>query len=161
MEHVAIDDVRNEQSPLEVHSIRRPVSDALGTTNVAMNYFELDAGESFSGGRHTHHDQEEIFYVESGTATFALGRDGEEECTVEAGELVRFAPGEFQMGYNAGDETVRGWAIGAPGAKHDWSEIESIVHCRDCEAETSHGLEPVSGGFVLTCSECGGEFDPR
>ena len=161
MEKVAIDDVRNERSPLDVHSVRRPVSEALGTDSVAMNYFELDPGESFSGARHTHHDQEEVFYVETGTVTFDVGREGDREVEVAAGELVRFAPGEFQMGYNAGDTTVVGWAIGAPGAKHDWEQIESVVHCRSCDRETLHGLQPVSGGFLLTCEECGTEFDPR
>lgn len=161
MEHVSVDEVRNERSPLEVHSVRRPVSDVLGTTDVAMNYFELEPGESFSGGRHTHHDQEEIFYVESGVARFEVGREGDREVDVSGGELIRFAPGEFQMGYNAGDERVVGWAIGAPGAKHDWEQIESLVHCEDCETVTGHGLQPVEGGFLLTCQACGTEIDPR
>ena len=65
MRKVAIDEVDIELSPLGVHSVRRPVSDALGTEHFAMNYFELEPGESFSGGLHTHHDQEEVFYVQS------------------------------------------------------------------------------------------------
>ena len=156
MEHVTIDDVENERSPLEVHSVRRPVSRALGTDHVAMNYFELESGESFSGGRHTHHDQEEVFYVESGTATFQVGRAGETEIEVAAGELIRFAPGEFQEGRNLGTERVVDWAIGAPGATHDWDEIESILPCRTCGEETSHGLALTDdGSFELTCAACG------
>jgi hypothetical protein len=50
MRKVAIDDVEVERSPLGVHSVRKPVSEALGTDHFAMNYFELEPGESFSGG---------------------------------------------------------------------------------------------------------------
>jgi len=61
MENVAIDEVDVEVNLLEVHDVRRPVSQALGAEHVAMNYFELAPGDSFSGGLHTHHDQEEVF----------------------------------------------------------------------------------------------------
>ncbi|WP_135820834.1 cupin domain-containing protein [Halostella litorea] len=154
MEKVAIDEVDNQVNPLGVHSVRKPVSGALGTEHFAMNYFELDAGESFSGGLHAHGDQEEVFYVESGTATFEVGLD-REAVTVEAGELIRFPPGQFQKGYNDGDERVVGWALGAPGATHDWDELQSRVYCPDCEAERTHDVDLVEGTFELTCTECG------
>ncbi|MDZ7688220.1 MAG: cupin domain-containing protein [Halobacteriales archaeon] len=159
MKKVAIDDVRKELNPMGVHSVRRPVSDALGTEHFAMNYFELETGESFSGGMHTHHDQEEVFYVQEGTAVFETP---DEDVVVDEGELVRFAPGDFQMGYNDpehGEETVVGFALGAPSSKHDWEEIESIVYCQDCEEETGHGLELIEGpAFEMTCLECGNTF---
>mgnify|MGYP002760945132 FL=1 len=66
MRKVVIDEVDTELHPQEIHSVRRPVSDALDTEHFAMNYFELEPGEAFSGGLHTHHDQEEVFYVQSG-----------------------------------------------------------------------------------------------
>ncbi len=101
---------------MDVHSVRRPVSRALATTNFAMNYFELEPGESFSGGLHTHYDQEEVFYVQEGTATF----DTEEgQVSVDAAEVIRFDPGEFRTGYNASDERVVAFALGAPGGIHD------------------------------------------
>ena len=160
MDTVAIEDVDVQVNPLQVHDVRKPVSDALGTEHVAMNYFELAPGDSFSGGLHTHRDQEEIFYVESGTAEFEVGRD-RETVAVDAGELVRFAPGEFQTGYNPedADEPVVGWAIGAPGARHDWDDLESLVYCRDCEAERAHGTRLTDERrFRLTCTECGTQF---
>lgn len=159
MEKVAIDEVDIQRSPLGVHSVRRPVSTALGTEHFAMNYFELEPGESFSGGLHTHHDQEEVFYVEEGTTVFDVGMD-REEVVVEAGELIRFEPGEFQTGWNrSDDERVVGWALGAPQSKHDWEEIESIVDCRDCGEETPHGLELTDEGrFKMTCLDCGTAF---
>jgi hypothetical protein len=78
---------------------------------------------------------------------------------VEAGELVRFAPGEFQAGYNEGEDTLVGWALGAPDSKHDWDDIESIVDCRECGEETPHGLELTDEGrFRMTCNDCGTSF---
>ncbi|WP_126661038.1 cupin domain-containing protein [Haloterrigena salifodinae] len=163
MDKTAIDDVDIERNPMEVHSVRRPISQALGFTDFAMNYFELEPGESFSGGLHTHHDQEEVFYVQAGTVTFDTRSPGDEadgrEVTVEAGEVIRFAPGEFQHGYNDSDESVVGFAFGAPKARHDWGQIESLLYCRECEAEVGHGLELTDeGAFRMTCTECGNSF---
>lgn len=160
MEQVAIDEVDIEINPLRVHEVRRPVSDALGTTDVAMNYFELQPGESFSGGLHTHVDQEEIFYVESGTATFEVGLE-RESVTVEAGELVRFPPGEYQTGGVApdADEPVVGWAIGAPGRHHEPDGIRSVIPCRECGDEEIHETEMTADGtFNFECTECGTSF---
>jgi uncharacterized cupin superfamily protein len=162
MERVAVDDVDVVTNPMGVHDIRKPVSRALGTDHVAMNYFELAPGDGFSGGLHTHRDQEELFYVRSGTATFEVGRERER---VEVGpdEAIRFAPGEFQSGFVAedADEEVVAWAIGAPGAHHDWDQIESIVECRDCGEEQVHDTELTDEGrFRFTCTECGTSFSP-
>ncbi|MFC7212035.1 cupin domain-containing protein [Natronoarchaeum sp. GCM10025321] len=156
MEKVRIDDVEDELSPLGVHSVRKPVSAVLGATEFAMNYFELEPGESFSGGLHTHHDQEEVFYVEEGTATFDVGIE-RESVEVAADELIRFPPGEFQEGYNDGSETVVGWAIGAPGASHDWDALQSRIYCPECEEETTQDTTMVDGTFQFTCTECGAE----
>ncbi|AGB32027.1 Cupin 2 conserved barrel domain protein [Natrinema pellirubrum DSM 15624] len=158
MEKTAIDDVEIEVNPMDVHSVRRPISDALGFTDFAMNYFELEPGESFSGGMHTHHDQEEVFYVQEGTATFDT-EDG--EVIVDEGEVIRFEPGDFQTGYNDTDEQVVGFAFGAPKSKHDWDQLESLVYCQECEEEIGHGLELTDdGNFRLTCTECGNTFVP-
>ncbi|CDK41015.1 cupin domain-containing protein [Halorubrum sp. AJ67] len=162
MERVAIDDVDVVTNPMGVHDLRKPVSRALGTEHVAMNYFELAPGDAFSGGLHTHGDQEEIFYVLSGTATFEVGRE-RERVEVGPGELIRFAPGEFQSGFvpeDAGEEVVA-WAVGAPGARHDFEEIESIVECRECGGERIHDTELTDAGrFRFTCTDCGASFSP-
>ncbi len=165
MRKVTIDDVDIEVSPLEVHSVRRPVSEALGTEHFAMNYFELKPGESFSGGLHTHHDQEEVFYIQSGEATFDVADDPDpdaaESISVEGGEVVRFPAGQFQMGYNEedNDERVVGFAFGAPSAKHDFGEIEAAIPCKECGEETGHGMALTGdGNFEFTCIECGNAF---
>lgn len=159
MEKVTIDEVDTQPNPLRVHEIRRPVSAALGTTDVAMNYFELQPGESFSGGLHTHHDQEEIFYIESGVATFDVGID-RETVRVAAGEVIRFAPGEFQTGSVPADgEPVVGWAIGAPGSRHDWGALESVVPCRECGEETIHATTLTEEArFQFRCTDCETSF---
>ncbi|SEH14608.1 Cupin domain-containing protein [Natronorubrum sediminis] len=156
MEKVAIDEVDTQPNPMDVHSIRRPISQALEFSDFAMNYFELEPDESFSGGYHTHYDQEEVFYVEDGEATFET-EDG--DVAVGAGEVIRFGPGEFQHGYNDGDETVVGFAFGAPGAKHDWDEIESMVYCRACEETVAHGVNLTdAGAFEMRCTDCDNAF---
>jgi len=160
MKRVRIGDVPEDPNPRDIHDIRRPVSDALGTEHVAINYFELDPGESFSPGLHAHHDQEEVFYVVSGTATFVVG-PGREAVTVEGGELIRFAPGEFQTGGvpEEADEPVVSLAIGAPGTRHNWGgDLESWVYCRNCEEEHPHETRPTGDGFALTCVACGAAF---
>jgi quercetin dioxygenase-like cupin family protein len=156
MEKVAIEDVENQPNPLQVHEVRKPVSRELGTTDFAMNYFELGPGESFSGGLHRHDDQEEVFHVQSGTATFEVGVE-RETVTVVAGELIRFPPGQFQTGRNEGDERVVGWALGAPGASHDWEDLYSRAYCPECDAERTHDVGFAGDRFELTCTECGNE----
>ena len=123
MEKVEINEVRNEVNPMEVHEVRRPVSDALGTDHFAMNYFELEPGESFSGGLHAHHDQEEVFYVQSGEATFDIADQPDssatESVTVGADEVIRFFPGSSRRGNNDPDDDVAGFAFGAPSDRHE------------------------------------------
>lgn len=158
MKKAELSEVQNVPNPLQVHEVRKPISSVLGTTDFAMNYFELESDESFSGGIHTHHDQEEVFYIQEGTATFERGPNGEKEAVeVGPGEAIRFSPGEYQCGHNRDDETVVGLAIGAPGAMHNWDDLESIVYCPECEEETGHSIALEGSQFELTCNECGYE----
>jgi len=87
MEKVTIDEVSElETNPAE--SLRRPIGDTLGTTDVSINHYELAPGESLSGGLHAHHDQEEIFVVLEGTAAFDVGPE-RDRIDVTAGEAIR------------------------------------------------------------------------
>lgn len=124
-----------------------------------MVYSELMPGDAFSEALHTHHNQEEIFYILEGTATFEVGEE-RERIEVTEGELVRFAPGEFQGGFNATDERVVGCLFSAPGAEHDWAAESLLIECRDCAEETIHAIEPGSWQaetvhLRMTCSKCG------
>ena len=151
MRKVRATDAERMASPA---SVRRAVADAVGAENVAVNYYELEPGDSFAFGYHSHAGQEEVFYVLDGTATFETD-DG--EVVVEEGEAVRFAPGERQQGHNRTDDRVVALALGAPKDAPGGSEL--FRDCPDCGERTPHGLEKTDGGrvAVTTCRECGVE----
>jgi len=150
-------------------SVKRPLTEALGTEDVAINYYELDPGESFAFGYHRHEGQEEVFYVLEGEATFETGEprggsestsggtaseDGEE--TVSAGEAVRFAPGEWQQGRNRGEGRVRALALGAP---QESGETTILRECPDCGERTEQGIDRAedADALVTRCVDCGAE----
>src|SRR6056297_1513384 len=151
MEKVHVDDVDGQMSAADV---RRPVSKALGTEDVAINYYELAPGDSFAFGYHAHGDQEEVFYVQSGTVTFETE---EGPVAVGPGELVRFAPGEFQRGVNEGSERVVALALGAPKESGD---LDLRRECPDCGERTPNRIERADdeeGALVTVCEKCGSE----
>ena len=147
MEKVDIDDLENHP---RVADVQKHASAPLGLSDMALNYYELKPGESFSGALHTHMNQEEVFYVLEGTATF---QTKEEPVTVEGGEVVRFAPGEYQEGRNESDDRVRALAMGAP---QEDGETRTALPCRECGAEY-HEVEVTADGVELTCPDCGNE----
>ncbi|WP_330633208.1 cupin domain-containing protein [Halocatena halophila] len=154
MDKINIEDARVVLSPLDVHSERRPISYELGTTDFVMNFFRLEPGESIAGLFHKHDDQEEVFYVEKGIATFTVGED-KKTVKVKEGELIRFPPGEFQRGDNKDDEPLTVWAIGAPGAGHDPDEVSVLYPCNRCQEETIHEIDRSTIGETrVICNEC-------
>ncbi|MFD1513912.1 cupin domain-containing protein [Halomarina rubra] len=150
MKHVRTEDIDSWMSPA---SVRRPLGKELGVEQMAMNYFELAPGESFAFGYHRHADQEEVFFVVSGEATFETD-DG--ETVVGAGEAVRFEPNEFQQGWNRGEERVVAIALGAPA---DSGETEILRDCADCGERTPQRIEPTEekDALVTVCEGCGAE----
>ena len=134
-------------------SVKRSLTKALGAEDVSMNYYELEPGESFAFGYHRHDGQEEVFYVLEGEATFETD-DGEE--TVGAGEAVRFAPGEWQQGWNRGDERVKALALGAP---QESGETTILRDCADCGERTEQDIERAADAdaLVTRCVDCGAE----
>ena len=150
MEHIEIDEV--ETGGFGRDAEMRPLTDALGTEDMAINHYRLDPGEGFSGGLHAHLDQEEVFVILSGTATFET-----EDGTVEVGEgeAIRFAPGEYQTGSNEGEVAVDALALGAPA---DSTEVRVPVECRECGHEALAAV-PGDDGMAFACPECGTEAD--
>lgn len=134
-------------------TVKRPLSRALGATDLALNYYELAPDDSFAYGYHSHSDQEEVFVVERGRVTFET-EDGPVE--VGAGEAVRFAPGEFQQGVNQGDERVLALAIGAPA---DSGDVEIRRDCPDCGRRTKTTVASSEDGTakITRCLVCGAE----
>ena len=165
MKHVAIEDVDSE--PYEdLHADRRDLAAALGTEHVAITRYVLEPGERFSGSVHAHVDQEEVFALLEGEATFEIRADGDDErgertddVAVAAGEVIRFAPGEFQSGRNAGDERVVALALGAPRESEDVriSRIPVLddrnVACPDCDRD--HMRIARADDVDFECPDCG------
>lgn len=134
-------------------TVKRPLTDAINATNVALNYYELAPGDSFAYGYHMHENQEELFVIQEGRVTFET-EDG--EIVVDAGEVIRFAPGEYQQGINRDDERVVALAIGAP-QKTGNSEI--LRECETCGERTPNTVERAGDGHakITRCLECGNE----
>ena len=150
MEQVSIEEVEtSERSSATV----RGLAEALGATDVAINHYRLDPGEAFAGGMHTHMDQEEVFYVIVGEATFETP-DG--EVSVGEGEAVRFAPGDYQRGRNDGDGPVEALALGAPKESTD---VRIPQPCPACGESENLRAIPAEEGFDFECPECGADVD--
>jgi len=146
MEKVRIEDVETRPGPA---AVSRPLTSALGASDVALNYYEFAPGESFAYGYHRHERQEELFIVQQGRVMFETESG---DVVVEAGEVVRFAPGEFQRGVNEGDERVVAFALGAPQTRGD-TEIRR--ECGHCGERTGHTVERTDdGGTLARCLDC-------
>lgn len=135
----------------------RDLAGLLGATDLAVNHYRIPPAEEFPSGLHAHGDQEEIFVVLDGAATFErLGpeRDDADEIAVEAGEAVRFAPGEYQSGRNAGDGLLVVLALGAPP---DSEDVRIPLDCPECghgflSPEVSEANEEAD--VTLDCPAC-------
>ena len=155
MNKVTIEDV---DSRIDSATVKRPLTAALDASNVAINYYELAPGDSFAYGYHAHESQEEVVIINSGTVTFETD---EGEIVVEAGEAIRFAPGEYQQGTNTGDERVEAIALGAP---RNGGELDLLRDCETCGERTSHTVEWTDerDAKLTRCLDCGertGRFD--
>jgi len=150
MKRVTPEDTERRMGPA---ADKRALAAALDTEELALNYYELDPGDSFGFGYHRHPGQEEVFYVIEGTATFET-EDG--DIAVSAGEAIRFAPGEWQLGRNAGDERVVALAMGAPKAA---PQTEMLRECPECGGRTEGTVEMADDreALVTRCTDCGAE----
>lgn len=149
MEHVRIDDLDNAVQPA---AVMRHLTRPLGLSDMAINYYELEPGDSFAFAYHRHEVQEEVFVVLDGVAEFDT-ESGPVE--VGSGEVIRFEPGEFQRGWNRGDERVRALALGAP---LEYGDGEKLVDCPDCGEATENDIERADDETVRTvCTVCGSE----
>jgi uncharacterized cupin superfamily protein len=153
MEKITINELATDNNPGGGEDTARRVGNALGTEDVGLAYYELDAGQNLSGGVHTHMDQEEIFYVLEGTMTFQTLEGAVE---VDGGEVVRFGPGDFQQGKNDSDGPVRLLGIGAPKPSTD---VRVPQPCGACGESDTLRFVPGDDGMQLQCPECGETFE--
>lgn len=150
MDKIRIDDINGQ---LDSATVKRPIADPINAANVVLNYYELALGDSFAYGYHMHENQEELFVIQEGRVTFETE---DEEIVVDAGEVIRFAPGEYQQGINTGDERVVALAIGAP---QETGDSDILRECTTCGERTSNTVERVDDGQakVTRCLNCGEE----
>jgi uncharacterized cupin superfamily protein len=108
--HLAVDDI--EPTP-DRPSIQRSISDAVGLENAAVNVYEVAPGEDIPLAYHYHDDQEELFYVLSGTLAVETP-----EKTYEVSEDEAFVvePDSPQRAHNpeSATESVTTLVVGAP-----------------------------------------------
>lgn len=130
-----------------------PLADALGTTDMSLNYYELEEGDSTAFGFHAHEEQEEVFYVQAGTVTF---RTADGPVHAKSGSLVRFGPGEYQRAVNEHAERAIVLAMGAP---RESGPTDIRRYCEECEEETPQTIELAEDreSIVARCEECGTE----
>ena len=147
MEKVRIDDVDRR---VDVSTVQRPLTRALGAEHLSVNYYELDPGNSPAYGYHKHETQEEVFVVQQGEVTFETE---EGDVVVEAGEAIRFGPGEYQQGVNTGEKRAILLALGAP---QDGGEVEILRHCESCGERTPTTVELAQDGVrkITRCLDC-------
>lgn len=148
LDEVSADDVGGGGS-------RRSLSAALSASDVAINHYRFPPGTGFPGGLHAHADQEEVFVVLAGAATFETLAG---EVGVRAGEVIRFPPGEFQSGRNDADADADLVAL-AVGAPRESEDVRLPFPCPDCG---DGDLRLVTGGDGVTfeCPGCGAGHVP-
>jgi mannose-6-phosphate isomerase-like protein (cupin superfamily) len=172
MELVSIDDVEPHPADEAYQSDRRVLTDPLNAAHLSIVRYALEPGERFSGSVHAHPDQEEVFVVLEGEATFETrtnggATDGDEyerrEVTVGPNEAIRFAPGEFQSGRNAGDGEVVALGLGAPRDSNDiWIDRISVLDDRDAscpECGRDSMRIPTDDRPGLVCPNCGARLE--
>jgi mannose-6-phosphate isomerase-like protein (cupin superfamily) len=97
---------------------RRSLSEVAGISKMAINRYTADPGEELPLAYHYHDEQEEAFYVLSGTLHVDTP-----EGTLKAGPdtLLTVEPDNPQFAYNPDDaaDTVDVVAIGAPAVDGD------------------------------------------
>jgi mannose-6-phosphate isomerase-like protein (cupin superfamily) len=106
---VSADDVDDVYAGTDVPGEFRPLSDALGTEQLAITLIRVPPHSDFEQGTGHYHEQvEELYIVARGTLTM---RFGDEIRKVGPGEVARVAPETARSHRNEGDEPVEMWAV--------------------------------------------------
>ena len=103
------DDVDDVYAGSSVPGEFRPLSDALGSEQVAVTLIRVPPHCDFEQGTgHYHEEQEELYLVTRGTLTM---RFGDAIRKLGAGSVARVAPRTPRSHRNEGDEPVELWAV--------------------------------------------------
>ena len=136
--HVVVDDL--DPTP-DRPSVRRPIGEAAGLEGFAVNRYEVDPGEQAPLAYHVHDEQEELFYVLTGTLSVETPEGVYE---VGADEALAVEPGSPQRAFvpESAREGAVVLAIGAPAVDD--------VRAYDPDAETDGGRDGTDGDRAET-----------
>lgn len=152
MDNVSISDVAvtSLSETVELRSLQS----TLDLEHMSVNHYHLAPETRLPWGLHAHMDQEELFIVLDGSLTFETLSGTE---TVEAGDAIKFDPGEYHVGTNPSDTPTTFLAIGAPT---DSDDIRIPLPCANCDEPALRlQLSDEDGGLV--CPTCGTTVDGR
>jgi mannose-6-phosphate isomerase-like protein (cupin superfamily) len=121
---VRADDVRDIYEGTGVPGEFRPLSQALGSEQLAATLIRVPPHSDFEQGTgHFHAEVEELYFITRGTLTM---RFGDEIASVGPGSAVRVAPLTPRSHRNEGDETVEMWAISRLLEHEDATKIDEF-----------------------------------
>jgi mannose-6-phosphate isomerase-like protein (cupin superfamily) len=121
---VHADDVVDVYGGTSVPGEFRPLSDALGSDELALTLIRVPPHSDFEQGTgHYHGELEELYVITRGTLTM---RFGDELRKVSAGSVVRVAPRTPRSHRNEGDEPVEMWAVSRRLGKNDAVKIDDF-----------------------------------
>ena len=121
---VRADDVDDVYEGTSVPGEFRPLSDALGSEQLALTLIRVPPHSDFEQGTgHYHEELEELYVIARGTLTM---RFGDETRRVSAGSVVRVAPRTPRSHRNEGDEPVEMWAVSRRLGVHDAVKIDDF-----------------------------------
>jgi mannose-6-phosphate isomerase-like protein (cupin superfamily) len=121
---VRAEDVEDSYAGTDVPGEFRSLKEALGAEQIAVTLIRVPPHSDFEQGTgHFHEELEEIYVVTRGTLKMRFN-DAVEE--VEAGSVVRVAPGTTRSHRNEGEEPVEIWAVSRKIEGEDSTKVEDF-----------------------------------
>jgi mannose-6-phosphate isomerase-like protein (cupin superfamily) len=121
---VRADDVPDHYAGSDVPGEFRSLGSALGARQLAVTLIRVPPHSDFEQGTGHYHDEtEELYIVARGTLTM---RFDDEVVAVEAGSVVRVAPGTRRSHRNEGDEPVELWAVSRSDGMGDAHKLDDF-----------------------------------
>jgi mannose-6-phosphate isomerase-like protein (cupin superfamily) len=121
---VRADNVKDPYAGTDVPGEFRSLKEALGAEQIAVTLIRVPPHSDFEQGTgHFHEELEEIYIVTRGTLKMRFD-DAVEE--VEAGSVVRVAPGTTRSHRNEGKEPVEIWAVSRKIEGEDSTKVEDF-----------------------------------
>jgi mannose-6-phosphate isomerase-like protein (cupin superfamily) len=121
---VRADDVADVYASSDVPGEFHPLSDALGSEQIAATLIRVPPHSDFEQGTgHFHEEIEELYIVTAGTLTMRFGDEIEH---VTAGSVARVAPRIPRSHRNEGDDPVELWAVSMRRHQKDATKLENF-----------------------------------